>query len=235
MAPITLDQEINFQETPAELSNATSVATAEEIAQLDLTINSVALSIVGEFQGRVETELLPLLYRMRSILAHGVWGKWYAAFCERHRIQWSIRTVQRKFKQLEDGWREEAPRDKSAIVQAASLLASAKEQLGKSAEGGCEQAKAHIARYEQDYTDAVEAASAQPLKATSEHKVNKRLASIVEAGERYIRVMERVYNDTTLTDRQRRDLDKAKESWRVVLRDARELSWAVHVIDRQGA
>jgi hypothetical protein len=66
-------------------------------------------------------------------------------------------------------------------------------------------------------------------------KINKRLAAIVEVAEKYIRVMERVVFSKTvaLTVRQRRDIEKATESWRKVLRDARALSWAVRVIEEQ--
>jgi len=45
--------------------------------------------------------------------------------------------------------------------------------------------------------------------------------------------MERTVNSATLTDRQRKDLDKASASWREVLRDAREITWAVKMIERQ--
>lgn len=237
-------EEKSSVKTSADISNATPVANEEEIVQLDRKINSVALSIVGEFQGRVETELLPLLYRMRSILPHGEWGKWYAGFCERHRIQWSIRNVQRKFKQLEDGWKEGPTRinnsKNAAVVEAANLLADAKVEFGKTVEGGSEQAKANIAQYEKEYADAVAAAKAEAGTATdtakkpsAEMRVNKRLANIVEIGEKYIRVMERVVNSNavTLTDRQRHDLEKASEPWRKCLRDARELSFAVKVIE----
>jgi hypothetical protein len=240
----TSAEETIFQKTTADISNATPVATAEEIEQLDRKINSVALSIVGEFQGRVETELLPLLYRMRSILPHGQWGKWYAGFCERHRIQWSIRSVQRKFKQLEDGWKEGPTRinksKNAAVVEAGNLLADAKVQFGKSAEDGNEEAKAIIADYEKRHSDAVAQADATvdaTAKPSAEMRVNKRLAAIAEAGERYIRVMARViYSDSvTLTDRQQHDLEKASEQWNKCLRDARELSWAVKVIEGQTA
>jgi hypothetical protein len=126
------------------------------------------------------------------------------------------------------------------VKQAAELLASAKAQLGKSAEGGSEVAKAHIADYEKRYDDAVAAAEKKQAdiakvteKPSAEMRVNRRLAAIVEIAERYIRVMERVVNTATVTDRQKKDLEKASEVWAKVLRDARELSWAVKVIERQ--
>jgi hypothetical protein len=244
--PATSAEEKKSQETSADNSNTTIVASAEEIEQLDREINTVALSIMGSFEKRVKTELLPRLYRMRSILPHGEWGKWYDAFCERHCINWSIRDVQRKFKQLEDGWKQNPTRisnsKNTAVVQTAKALAEVKEKLGKSADDGSEQAKAIITEYEKKHEEALVQAQANTTtdtteKSSPEMRVNKRLATIVEVGEKYIRVMERVMssNVITLDDRQQRDLEKASESWRKVLRDARELSFAVKIIEGQTA
>jgi hypothetical protein len=236
-------EEKSSLKTCTEISNATVVANVAEVEQLDCEINSIALSIVGDFERRVKTELLPRLYRMRSVLPHGQWGKWYGAFCDRHRIQWSIRDVQRKFKQLEDGWKQDPVRinnsKNAAVIQAAKNLANAKAQFSKSADGGNLQAKAHLSQYEKEYADAVAEVknSDTTEKPSPEIRVNKRLAAIVEVGEKYIRVMERVvYSDAvTLNDRQRRDLEKAAEQWRRVLRDARELSFAVKIIEGKKA
>ena len=76
-----------------------------------------------------------------------------------------------------------------------------------------------------------------PDQPSAETRVNKRLAAIVEVAEKYIRVMERVVRSdaVTLTDRQQRDIEKASESWRKVLRDARELSWAAKIIEGKAA
>jgi hypothetical protein len=253
----TSGEEKNIPKTSADLANATPVANAEEVEQLDQQINAVALSIVGEFQGRVETELLPLLYRMRSILPHGQWGRWYDAFCERHRIQWSIRTVQRKFQQLEDGWNEIPARTTGTrggciggrgkgTLKTPEQIAAEKEyidtvaQLQPAADGGNEQAKAIIAdakaKMDAVYNAAVAATGTAMVKdkPSAETRVNKRLASIVEIAERYIRVMERVVHTTPQTDRQKDDIEKARKSWRKVLQDARTLSWAVQVIEKQG-
>lgn len=85
-------------------SNATNVASEEEIEQLEREIDDKATEIIGQFQDRIEYELLPLLYRMRGLLPHGEWGDWYERFRKRVRLKWALRTVQRKFKELEDGW-----------------------------------------------------------------------------------------------------------------------------------
>jgi uncharacterized damage-inducible protein DinB len=129
----------------------------------------------------------------------------------------------------------------STVAEAAKKLAEAKAKLGGSAEGGNEQAKAHIAQYEKEYADAVAKAGESDNKTdatekpSAETKINKRLAAIVEIAEKYIRVMERAVqsNAVTLTDRQQRDIEKARESWRKVMQDARTLSWAVRVIEEQ--
>lgn len=126
----------------------------------------------------------------------------------------------------------------SAVTQAAQLLSDAKAKLGRSAEDGSEEAKAILADYEQRHADAIAAAekdkeTAKPSP-SPETRVNRRLATIVNVAEKYIRVMERVVNTATITDRQKKDLDKASEAWAEVLRDARELSWAVKVIEKQG-
>lgn len=126
----------------------------------------------------------------------------------------------------------------AAVTQAAKELADAKLKLGKSAENGSEQAKAILADYEKKHEAALVQALADTTadsnaKPSSEFKVNKRLASIVEIAERYIRVMERVVHTAPQTDRQKDDIEKARKSWRKVLQDARTLSWAVQVIEKQ--
>jgi hypothetical protein len=127
----------------------------------------------------------------------------------------------------------------AAVTQAAKELADAKLKLGKSAEDGSEQAKAILADYKKKHEAALVQAQADATadsnaKPSSEFKVNKRLAAIVEVGERYIRVMERVVHTAPQTDRQKDDIEKARKSWRKVLQDARTLSWAVQVIEKQG-
>jgi hypothetical protein len=125
------------------------------------------------------------------------------------------------------------------VAEAANNLAEVKKKLGSAADSENEQAKAIIGQYEKAYADAVakagESGSPAKEKPLAETRINKRLVSIVEAGERYIRVMERVVNSKTitLTDRQRKDIQKASEPWRKVLRDARELCWAVKVMEKQ--
>ncbi len=126
----------------------------------------------------------------------------------------------------------------AAVAQAAKELADAKLKLGKSAEDGSEQAKAILADYEKKHEAALVQAQAHTTadsnaKPSSEFKVNKRLAAIVEVGERYIRMMERVVHTAPQTDRQKNDIEKARKSWRKVLQDARTLSWAVQVIEKQ--
>lgn len=137
----------------------------------------------------------------------------------------------------------------NSVAEAAKNLAEVKEKLGSAAEGSDnEQAKAIIGQYEKEYADAVAKDTDVVAKAVesgtktdakvkppAETKVNKRLAAIVEVAERYIRVMERVVDSkaVTPTDQQQRDIEKARESWRKVLQDARTLSWAVRVIEEQ--
>ena len=129
----------------------------------------------------------------------------------------------------------------TAVAEAAKNLAEVKEKLGSAADSENEQAKVIIGQYEKEYADAV-AKAAEPdnktnakEKPSAETRVNKRLAAIVEIAEKYIRVVERVVNSNavTLTDRQQSDIQKARESWRKVLQDARTLSWAVRVIEEQ--
>jgi len=123
--------------------------------------------------------------------------------------------------------------DSSSAAQAAQkALADAKAQLGASAEAGNEQAKAIIAGYEKAVNDAA-VVKPEQTKSSPEMRVNKRLAAIVEVAERYIRVMERVVKDTTPTERQKKDIEKASEAWHKVLQDARQLSWAIKIIERQ--
>lgn len=120
----------------------------------------------------------------------------------------------------------------SAAKTAQKALADAKAQLGTSAEAGNEQAKAIIAGYEKAVNDAA-VVKPEQTKSSPEMRVNKRLAAIVEVAERYIRVMERVVNDDTLNERQRKDIGKVRLAWRKVLRNAQELTFAVRVIERQ--
>ena len=125
----------------------------------------------------------------------------------------------------------------STVAEAAKNLAEVKKQLGPAADKENEQAKAIISQSQKAYDDAVAKAnepnSTIKEKPLTETRVNKRLAAIVEIAEKYIRIMERaIQSDAfTLTDRQKRDIEKARESWRKVLLDARELSWAVRVIE----
>jgi hypothetical protein len=126
----------------------------------------------------------------------------------------------------------------AAVSQAAKELAEVKEKLGKSTEDGSEQAKAIIADYEKKHEAALAKAQADSAvgkkeKPSPEFKVNKRLVAIVEVAERYIRVMARVVHTASQTDRQKKDIEKAAEAWNKVLRDARELSWAIKTIERQ--
>jgi hypothetical protein len=99
--------EIISPKTPPDISNPTNVANEEEIAQLEREIDDKATEIIGHFTNRIEYELLPLLYRMKSLLPHGEWGKWYERFRKRVRLNWTMRTVQRKFRELEDGWNDD--------------------------------------------------------------------------------------------------------------------------------
>ena len=103
--------EIISPKTPPNISNPTNVANAEEIEQLEREIDAKATQIIGQFTDRIEYELLPLLYRMRNLLPHGEWGNWFDRFRKRVRLQWTMRTVQRKFKELEDGWNDDPADD----------------------------------------------------------------------------------------------------------------------------
>jgi len=97
--------------TPPDISNPTNVANEEEIAKLEREIDDKAAEIIGQFTDRIEYELLPLLYKMKSFLPHGEWGKWFERFRKRVRFQWTMRTVQRKFRELEDGWADDPDAD----------------------------------------------------------------------------------------------------------------------------
>lgn len=97
--------------TPPDISNATNVANEEEIARLEREIDDKATEIIGQFANRIEYELLPLLYKMKSFLPHGEWGNWFERFRKRVRLQWTLRTVQRKFRELEDGWADDPDAD----------------------------------------------------------------------------------------------------------------------------
>jgi protein gp37 len=247
----------NFSKTPVVGGQSDVAKTTDgafdreaELRQLCDDADAKATELIGLYhslQVRISGELFPLLLRIKTLLPHGEWTPWFEAFCKRHNITTSIRTVQRVFESLTDNklLTNGKPVRKSslnaAVVQAENNLADAKEKLAKSAEGGNTQAKDYLAKYEKEYADAVAAAKAQTVDATekppAELKINKKLANIVEVGERYIRVMERiVYSDSvTLTDRQRHDLEKASKAWRKCLRDARELSFAVKIIEGQNA
>lgn len=135
--------------------------------------------------------------------------------------------------------RSPAPASASAAVtEAEKNLVEAKTKFGPLAEGGNPQAKAYLAEYEQAHAKAVaatEATETETEEPKADLKVNKRLSAIAEVAERYIRVMERVVysGNVTLTDRQKHDLERALQPWRKVLRDARELTWAIKTIERQ--
>jgi hypothetical protein len=100
-----LPEKLSPKNSP-DISNATNVANEEEIQQLEREIDAKATEIIGQFTERIEYELLPLLYRMKGLLPHGEWGNWFKRFRKRVRFQWTMRTVQRKFKELEDGWND---------------------------------------------------------------------------------------------------------------------------------
>lgn len=233
--------------TPATESKTTIDASdpEEELRKLCDEADAKAKELVGPYydlQVRISGELFPILLRIKTLLLHGEWTLWYESFCKRHHITTSLRTVQRAFadlsenRLLSDGKSIPKSSRNSAVVQAAKNLADAKENLGKSADDGNEQAKAIIADYEKKHEDALAQAHADTsadakAKPSAEMRVNKRLAAIVEVAERYIRIMERVVNTATVTDRQKKDLEKASEAWAEVLCDARELGWAVKVIE----
>lgn len=160
---------------PTDVANATNVANDLRTLnreQLEKKIEAKATEIVDQFTNRMADELFPMLYAMRSQLRHGEWGKWYAAFCERHPINLTLRSVQRKFAELEAGWgvkvvsRGQTKKVSPAVKQAEQLLSDAKEAFGKAADGGSEQAKATIAQYEQEYADAVTTAAADEAPPT---------------------------------------------------------------------
>lgn len=246
-------EETNSSKTPATDSKTTIVVSEEEeLRELCAEADAKAKELIGPYhalQVRISGELFPILLQIKTLLPHGEWTPWYESFCKRHHITTSIRTVQRGFAELtgdrlltngsgsgigSSSCKQSSP----AVEQAAKLLAEAKDKFGKAAEGGSEQAKAAIAQYEKEYDDAiakVDGLGGRAAKAVkpvvAETRINKRLAAIVEIAERYIRVMERVVNAATPTDRQQRDIEKTRESWRKVLQDARTLSWAVKVID----
>ena len=242
-----------FSKTPAKDSKTTLVVSdpEEELRKLCDEADAKAKELLAPYyalQVRISGELFPILLRIKSLLPHGEWTPWYENFCQRHHITTSLRTVQRAFadltdnKLLSDGTSRSNPsRNAAALKQAAEMLALTKAELGKSAEGGCEQAKAIIASEEKNYADAVTAAAKEQqatagnaeVKPSPEMRVNKRLASIVEIAERYIRVMERVVHTAPQTERQKDDLEKTRKAWRKVLQDARTLSWAVQVIEKQ--
>ena len=217
--------EIISEKTPREISKTTDVANADEISHLGRDINDLMTKLVAQHNrwlGRVDTELLPLLYRMRGLLPHGQWGAWYKAFCTHWRITMTMRTVQRKFAELEAGWNGSPSPSRSPSptpeLPEATLLAQAKEQFGASAAAGNEQAAGIIAQYQADY----EAAKAR--KDTERPAIDHgKLVSIVEIGEQYIRVLERIVFSATvaLSENQRNALQKPLEAWRKVLRDVR--------------
>lgn len=172
------------QHIPLDVSNTTDVANERET--LEREIDDKATEIIGQFSSRIEYELLPLLYRMRGLLPHGEWGNWFERFRTRVRFQWTIRNVQRKFKELEDGWKADpaakpirnlpSPALTQEQATAAKNLADAKEQLGPAADAGNEPAAAILAGYEEAYAKAMadtasEVETAGPISAEEVYKL----------------------------------------------------------------
>jgi hypothetical protein len=253
-------EEINSSKTPKTESQTTTVVSAEEeeLRELCNEADKKAKELLGPYhalQVRISGELFPILLRIKTLLPHGEWTPWYENFCKRHHITTSIRTVQRGFAELtgdrlltdgkpgaKSARNGVTPSKPEAVVIARRELTQLEKQIGTSPNAG--EAKQLHDEYKQRLADAeataaneavakAEAAPKNIAKSSPETRVNKRLATIVEVGERYIRVMERVVNSNAaaLTERQQNDLQKASESWRKVLRDARELSWAARVIE----
>ena len=253
-------EEIISLKTPPEISNATVVVSVEEeeLRKLCDEADAKAKELVGPYhalQVRISGELFPILLRIKTLLPHGEWTPWYENFCKRHHITTSMRTVQRGFAELtgdrlltdgKPGTKSTrngvTPSEPEAVVIARRELTQLEKQIGTSPTAG--EAKQLHDEYKQRLADAEAAAANEAVakadaapkniaKSSPETRVNKRLAAIVEIAERYIRVMERVvYSDAvTLDDRQQRDIEKAKEPWRKCIRDAREVSWAVRVIE----
>lgn len=117
VGPATSATEITSLKTSADIPNTTfdafAVGAKEEIEELEKEIDDKAAEIIGQFKDRLETELVPLLWRMKRILPHGEWIPWYERFRKRMRIKASLRTVQRWFKELESGGGEDPVDDAS--------------------------------------------------------------------------------------------------------------------------
>lgn len=246
--------------TPETESQTTTVVSAEEeeLRELCNEADKKAKELLVPYhalQVRISGELFPILLRIKTLLPYGEWTPWYDNFCKRHHITTSIRTVQRGFAELtgdrlltegKPGAKSTrngvTPSEPEGVVIARRELTQLEEQIGTAPTAG--EAKQLHDEYKQRLADAEAAAANEAVakadaapkniaKSSPETRVNKRLVAIVEVAERYIRVMERVVDSdaVTLNDRQQRDIEKAKEPWRKCLRDAREVSWAVRVIE----
>lgn len=71
-------------------------------AQLERAIDDKTSEIFGQFNERLESELYPLLYQMKQSLPHGEWIFWFERYKNRSHLKLSLRTVQRRFKALEN-------------------------------------------------------------------------------------------------------------------------------------
>lgn len=163
--------EIISPKSPREISKTTDVATEhkDELRELCNEADAKAKQLLGEYhavQVRISGELFPALLRIKTLLPYGEWETWYEAFCKRHHITTSMRTVQRAFAALTSPDRllttrkvparrtAAAGEDTSAIEQARANLAEAKQQLGPSAEAAHEPSKAILAQYEAELVEA---------------------------------------------------------------------------------
>lgn len=170
--------------------------------------------------GRVEDELIPLLFKMRTLLPHGQWIPWYKAFRTRYKKVAGLRQVQRGFRKLKGLDSKKKKPEKAADIPEAIALADAERELGQSAAQGNLQAKAIIAECRAAY----EAAKARK---GAEHPPigRERLASIIETAERYVLALERMVC-SAYTEEQMKHLQKPREAWRKILRDdARGFRW----------
>jgi hypothetical protein len=194
-----------------EIISEDATETLAEYEALDTDINERTAKWMTRFadvMAEFEEEILPLLDRMNSLLSHhslmhtpGLpgWGAWYANFSRSIKLNWHMRTVQRKLaKYRGEDYRGEGSMPTGARgtsltpeqATAAKLLADAKEQFGKSAAEGNEQAAAIIAEYEKAVDDAsaeVADVPTPPVRTTEEKNREhlsffvKRLGSISEA------------------------------------------------------
>ncbi len=168
--------EIISPKSPREILKTTDVATEreDELRELCNEADAKAKQLLGEYhalQVRISGELFPVLLRIKTLLPYGEWETWYEAFCKRHHITTSLRTVQRAFAALTSPDRllttRKAPArrtaaagaDTSAVRQARANLAEAKEKLGASAEAGHEPSRAILAQYEAELSEAEAASS----------------------------------------------------------------------------